>query len=48
LEDLDSQRDALAREEFVRTVLNPNDGGLEHNDPVESGGEWWILGLVIF
>jgi hypothetical protein len=35
LEVLDSQRDALPGEEFTRMVLNPNDGGAEHNDPME-------------
>jgi hypothetical protein len=35
LEVLDSQCDASPGEEFAQTVLNPNGGGAEHNDPAE-------------
>jgi hypothetical protein len=35
LEVLDTQRDTSLGEEFARTVLNPDEGGAEHNNPME-------------
>jgi hypothetical protein len=35
LEVLDSQHDTSPGEEFARMVLNPDEGGAEHNDLME-------------
>jgi hypothetical protein len=35
LKVFDLQRDTSSGEEFTQTVLNPDEGGAEHNDPME-------------